>query len=161
MTASLPKISLVIPNYNGARTIEATLRSVLDQGYPDLELIVMDGGSKDDSVEIIKKYAARITYWESQKDRGQSHAINKGFAKCTGDVVNWLCSDDLLAPGALETISQTMADPTISFCIGKGEMLFPDDARLNTIMWPSDQQVRETAIKNHIPQASCFFGVNC
>ena len=82
-----PKISIITPSFNQARFLERTLRSVLDQNYPNLEYIVIDGGSMDGSVEIIQKYADRLSYWVSEPDGGQSHALNKGFAQATGNVV--------------------------------------------------------------------------
>src|SRR4051812_2492768 len=94
--ASLPSISIVVPNYNSGATLEATLVSLLNQNYPHLEILVIDGGSTDGSIEVIRKYEKQLAYWVSEKDCGQSHAINKGLARCTGDVVNWLCSDDFL-----------------------------------------------------------------
>jgi glycosyltransferase involved in cell wall biosynthesis len=108
MTA-LPRISIVVPNYNGGATIGATLESLLAQKYPDLEIIVMDGGSKDNSVEIIKQYEKHLTYWQSAKDNGQSDAINQGFARATGEILNWLCSDDLQAEGALLRVGEEFA----------------------------------------------------
>jgi len=90
----LPKISIVTPSYGQGEYIETTIRSILLQNYPNLEYIVIDGGSKDNTVDVIKKYENNITYWISEKDSGQSDAINKGIAKCTGDVFNWLNSDD-------------------------------------------------------------------
>jgi glycosyltransferase involved in cell wall biosynthesis len=101
-----PKITVVTPNYNYGRYLEETIRSVLLQGYPNLEYIIIDGGSTDNSVEIIKKYAPWLTYWESKPDRGQTHAINKGLDLATGDVFNWINSDDILMPGSLMTIAQ-------------------------------------------------------
>ena len=102
----LPKISLVTPSYNQGQYIEEMLLSVLDQKYPNLELLIVDGGSRDNTVELIKKYSSHIAYWVSEKDRGQSHAINKGLARCTGDIFNWINSDDLLMPGSLWAVAE-------------------------------------------------------
>jgi len=100
-----PKISIVTPSLNQDQFIEETIRSVLLQGYPDLEYIIVDGGSSDDSVEIIKKYAQWLAFWVSEPDKGQSHAINKGFAHARGQVYAYLNSDDVYQPGALNTIA--------------------------------------------------------
>lgn len=105
-----PKITIVTPNYNYGRYLEETIRSILLQGYPNLELIIIDGGSTDNSFEIIKKYEPWLAYWESEPDRGQTHAINKGLAKATGEIFNWINSDDILMPGALFAIAQGMQD---------------------------------------------------
>lgn len=116
----LPTISLVIPNYQGGETIGATLQSIIDQNYPKLELIVVDGGSTDNSIEVIKQFESHITWWVSESDRGQSHGINKGFAHCTGEVVNWLCSDDFLEPEALMTVGKYFAaEPEIDVVVGR------------------------------------------
>lgn len=101
-----PRITITTPNYNGAAFLEETIRSILLQGYPDLEYIVMDAASKDGSVALIRKYARFITHWESEPDRGQSHAINKAFRRATGEIVNWINSDDLLTPGALIEVAR-------------------------------------------------------
>jgi glycosyltransferase involved in cell wall biosynthesis len=103
---NLPKISIVTPSYNQGQFIEETICSVLDQHYPNLEYIIIDGGSTDNTVEIIKKYEKYLKYWVSEKDRGQSHAINKGLKYCTGDIFNWLNSDDLLTIDSLAYISE-------------------------------------------------------
>ena len=92
-----PLISIVTPSYNYGQFIEETIRSVLLQGYPNLEYIVIDGGSTDDTVEIIKKYEQYITYWESEPDKGQTDAINKGYQHCSGEIFAWLNSDDAYA----------------------------------------------------------------
>lgn len=101
-----PKITIVTPSFNQGKYLEQTILSVIDQKYPNLEYIIIDGRSSDNSVEIIKKYEQHLSYWVSEKDRGQSHAINKGLAKTTGDIFNWLCSDDQLAQGSLMHIAE-------------------------------------------------------
>lgn len=101
-----PKISIVTPSYNQGIFLEETLRSVLLQNYPNLEYIVMDGGSKDKSLPIIKKYAPWLTHWVSEKDEGQSDAINKGLVLCNGEIFNWINSDDLYLPGALYKVGK-------------------------------------------------------
>jgi len=98
--AAWPRISIVTPSYNQGPFIEETIRSVLLQGYPDLEYIIIDGGSTDQTVEIIRKYECWLTYWTSEKDRGQAHAINKGFAKATGVIGAYINSDDIYLPNA-------------------------------------------------------------
>ncbi len=114
----LPKISIITPSYNQGQFIEQTIQSVLNQNYPNLEYIVIDGGSSDNTLEILKKYDQQITYWVSEKDRGQSHAINKGLEKCTGEIFNWLNSDDYLEPGALHKIARTYLSSGGNFIIG-------------------------------------------
>jgi len=100
-----PKMSIVTPSFNQAQYLEETIRSVLLQGYPNLEYIIIDGGSTDGSVEIIKKYEPWLTYWVSEKDRGQSHAINKGFDLATGSIAGWINSDDVYYPHAFEIVA--------------------------------------------------------
>jgi glycosyltransferase involved in cell wall biosynthesis len=103
-----PKISIVTPSYNQGQFIEEAIRSVLLQGYPNLEYIIVDGGSTDETVDIIKKYEPWLAYWESEPDRGQSHAINKGLLKSTGRFFNWHNSDDVLTPNSLATMASAM-----------------------------------------------------
>ena len=112
-----PRISIVTPSYNQAQFVEQTIRSVLLQCYPNLEYIVMDGGSSDESVAIIEKYAPWLSYWESAKDRGQSHAINKGFARSGGEIIAWLNSDDFYTPGALGTVAKHLARGTGNYAL--------------------------------------------
>lgn len=103
--ASWPKISIVTPSYNQGRFLERTILSVLNQNYPNLEYIIVDGGSSDESVHIIKKYEKYLTYWVSEKDNGQADAIHKGFASSTGKILAYLNSDDVYLPGALHQIA--------------------------------------------------------
>jgi glycosyltransferase involved in cell wall biosynthesis len=96
-----PRISIITPSFNQGEFIEETIRSILLQGYPDLEYIVLDGGSTDGSVEIIKKYSPWLSYWVSEADSGQSDAINRGLKRASGEFATWINSDDLLCPNAL------------------------------------------------------------
>jgi glycosyltransferase involved in cell wall biosynthesis len=102
---TFPKISIITPSYNQGRFLEETILSVLDQNYPNLEYILIDGGSTDNSIDIIKKYEKQIAYWISEKDSGQSEAINKGYKKATGEIIAWLNSDDLYTKNTLHEIA--------------------------------------------------------
>ena len=105
-----PRISIVTPSFNQAPYLEATLKSVLDQNYPNLEYFVIDGGSTDGSLDILRRYADRLTGWVSEPDHGQMHAINKGFSHATGEIMAWLNSDDMLCPWALQTVGHIFKD---------------------------------------------------
>src|SRR3954464_13703841 len=95
---ALPRISIVTPSFNQARFLPETIRSVLGQNYPDLEYVVIDGGSTDGSAEVIRRHEDRLAQWVSEKDAGQYDAINKGFARTSGEIMGWLNSDDLYTP---------------------------------------------------------------
>lgn len=105
----LPRITIVTPSFNQGQYLDETMRSVLDQGYPNLEYIVVDGGSTDESVEIIRRHESRLAWWVSEKDKGQSNAINKGMARATGDLLAYINSDDTLAPGSLMAAGEAFA----------------------------------------------------
>ena len=104
MTLSVPKISIITPSYNQTDFIEETIRSIHSQGYPNLEHIVLDGGSNDGTVEILGRYET-VLRWISEPDKGQADAINKGFKQATGDIVAWLNSDDIYLPAALQLVA--------------------------------------------------------
>lgn len=104
----LPKISVITPSYNQAQYLEQTILSVLGQNYPNLEYIIIDGGSTDNSVEIIKKYEQQLAFWVSVKDNGQAEAINKGFDRATGDILCWLNSDDMFMHDILSYVARNL-----------------------------------------------------
>ena len=101
-----PRISIVTPNYNGGKYLEQTIQSILSQNYPNLEYIIIDGGSTDHSIDIIKKYERQLSYWISEPDKGLYDAIQKGFDKTTGDIIAWINSDDLYHPNAFYTVAE-------------------------------------------------------
>lgn len=120
----LPKITIITPSYNQGEFIEETIRSVLLQGYPNLEYIIMDGGSTDGTLQIIKKYEKNLAYWTSEKDEGQANAINKGLQKATGEIVAWLNSDDIYLPGTLFTIARAFVNnPSVVLVYGEVEVI--------------------------------------
>jgi hypothetical protein len=118
--AAWPKISIVTPNFNYGYLIEATLRSVLMQNYPNLEYIVIDGDSTDDSIKVIRKYESKLGYFEHRQDEGQYHAINKGFSKATGEIFGWLNSDDIYLPWTLTVVGKIFSDfPEVQWITGR------------------------------------------
>ncbi len=115
-----PKITIITPSFNQGKYLEATIQSILNQNYPNLEYFVIDGGSSDESVEIIKKHESQIDFWVSEKDNGQSHAINKGLERATGDIINWINSDDQLTEGSLFKIAEYFqSNPKVAVVHGK------------------------------------------
>src|SRR5260370_24023128 len=135
---ALPSISIVVPNFNGGATLEATLVSLIEQNYPGLEILVADGGSTDNSVEVIRKYESHIAWWVSEKDRGQANAINNGFLQAKGEIVNWLCSDDVLLPNALLTVGRVFgAEPEIDVVAGATLLHFSDGRRKDRLFTAS------------------------
>lgn len=130
-----PKVSIVTPSFNQGNFIEQTILSILDQEYPNLEYIIIDGGSSDETLDIIKKYENRLTYWVSEKDKGQSDAINKGLAHCTGDIFNWVNSDDFLEPNSLHFIAQEYMEQPFTALCGRVNVL--DESVLSHVRKPS------------------------
>jgi len=114
-----PRISVVTPSYNQAEFLEATLRSVISQGYPDLEYVVVDGGSTDGSADLIRRYEADIDWWTSEPDDGHAHALNKGFAHTTGEIMCWINSSDLYYPWTLATVAEIFSQlPQVEWIMG-------------------------------------------
>lgn len=156
---SLPLITVVTPSFNQGAFLEATIRSVIMQCYPKIEYIVIDGGSTDDSLRIIKKYQRFIAYWVSEPDRGQAHALNKGFAKGTGQVFVWLNSDDFFMPNAFFNVVECCSgQEKWSMIVGKARKIREDG---KTIWEHLPRKVNFESIAqwrgNYIAQAACFF----
>ncbi len=155
---SWPRVSIITPSFNQGRYLEETIRSVLLQGYPDLEYFIIDGGSTDESVEIIRKYENWLAGWVSEKDAGQSDAINKGFARSNGEIFNWLCSDDLLTQGALQTIAiQFSQNPGIDVVAGACMLQYDDEpgkTGVRQVEWMDWELAPYSGV---IWQPSCFF----
>ena len=112
------KISIIVPSYNQAVYLEETLNSITEQGYDNVEILVIDGASTDHTVDVIKIFEEKIAYWVSEKDKGQSEAINKGLAKATGDVITWLNSDDLYEKDTLAKVADIFSNPSIDVICG-------------------------------------------
>jgi len=138
----LPRLTIVTPSYNQAEFLEETLRSVLLQNYPNLEYIVMDGGSKDGSVDIIRKYEKHLAYWTSEKDGGASDAIARGFQRATGSIMAYLNSDDPYLPGAFNAVVRVFQQrPQCGFVFGNTYWTDPNGhvlaERRQTPFWPA------------------------
>lgn len=165
-----PRISIITPSFNQARFLEAAIASVLSQDYPNFEYIIIDGGSTDGSVEIIKKYCSRISYWVSEKDEGMYHAINKGLRIASGEILAYLNSDDLYLPGAFRVaVEHFQKEPKAALICG--DCLFIDEhgdylytyryppfklRRYAALSWSSIAQPT-TFWKNSIQQAGIYF----
>ncbi len=158
-----PRISIVTPSYNQGDYIEATIRSVLLQGYPNLEYFVMDGGSTDKSVEIIRRYEPWLTDWVSEPDGGQSQAINKGLARGSGEIYAWLNSDDLLLPNALRHVAEAyQAQPDAAAWAGACHLIRPDGRIIKTVTprGLDRDSMADWFYGGFFFQPSCFFAAN-
>jgi glycosyltransferase involved in cell wall biosynthesis len=153
-----PRISIVTACLDRERFLEATVRSVLLQGYPDVEYVIIDGGSKDRTIGVIEKYSRWLTYWVSEPDRGHGHALNKGFMQTHGDIVGWLNADDLFVPGAFARVTESASDlKTSPLLIGDCLCLDEQDRRLRSYV--GAPQTREDIVRCRVvlPQPSIFF----
>jgi glycosyltransferase involved in cell wall biosynthesis len=154
-----PLVSVVVVSFNQARFLEEALRSVLDQEYRPLEVLVVDGASTDGSRELVERYADRFAWWVSEPDRGQADALNKGFGRAGGDVLGWLSSDDALLPGAIgRGVEALERDPEALLVYGEalfvdeeGREIFPLEPR------PFDVEAMVRACANHVVQPGSLF----
>lgn len=152
------KLSIVTPSFNQAKYLEETIKSVLAQNIPGMEYIVVDGGSTDGSVEIIKKYADKLTWWVSEKDRGQTEALNKGFARATGDVLAWLNSDDLMYPGAArKAMDYLSTHPEVGLVYGDADYVDGESKVIGSFPTAQTDLKRLRQGYVHIPQQAAFF----
>ncbi len=156
-----PRVSIVTPSLNQAPFLEETIRSVLMQGYPNLEYLILDGGSTDESVQIIRRYERWLTFWSSEPDAGQSDAVNRGFARTTGEVLGWLNSDDYFAPGALGVAAAALvsASPDVGAVVGVGSKV---DDRGRVFHSPLPPVVTHESLLDwcsgmNFMQPACFF----
>jgi glycosyltransferase involved in cell wall biosynthesis len=156
-----PLVTIVTPSFNQAKYLERTIQSVLSQDYPNLEYIITDGGSNDGTVELIKKYEKRLAWWVSEKDRGQTDAINKGFARARGEILAWLNSDDTYEPGAIkDAVTFFTSHPDISSVYSQANYIDENDKVIGR--FPAAQtnyrKLRQGYV--HVPQQACFFRAN-
>jgi glycosyltransferase involved in cell wall biosynthesis len=155
-----PRISIVTPSLNQAAFLERTICSVLEQDYPEIEHLVYDGGSTDGSVGILRRYEDRIAYWESAPDRGQSHAVNKGLERATGEIVGWINSDDYYLPGAFATAAAAFdANPGAEWVCGACRYLRADGS-LELVSRPHLPRGPRSAWAYepwYVPQSSSFW----
>jgi glycosyltransferase involved in cell wall biosynthesis len=158
MSTDFPLVSIVTPSYNQAHFLEQTILSVLEQDYPNLEYLIIDGGSTDGSLEIIRRYETRLTWWISEPDRGQTDAINKGFARSSGAIMAWLNSDDLYLPGAVsEAVDYLKTHPEAGMVYGDANLV--DETGTVIGQFPARQTDYHRLLQGyvHIPQQAAFF----
>jgi len=156
--ASSLLVSVVTPSFNQASFLEETIRSVLEQDYPAIEYIIMDGGSTDGSLEIIQRYADRLAGWVSEPDRGQTDAINKGFARAQGDILAWLNSDDTYLPGAVgEAVAYLQTHPQAGMVYGDANLVDESGTVLGRFPAAQTDYRRLRRGYVHIPQQAAFF----
>ena len=155
---TLPLVSIITPSYKQARYLESTIRSVLDQDYPHIEYIVIDGGSTDGSVEILRRYSERLAGWVSEKDRGQTDAINKGFARARGEILAWLNSDDTYEPHAIrEAVKFLQERPEVGLVYGDANFIDENGGVIGRFPAAQTDYRRLRQGYVHIPQQAAFW----
>ncbi len=153
-----PKISIVTPSFNQGRYIEETIQSVLFQNYPNLEYIIIDGGSTDETISVIKKYEGYITYWVSEPDNGQSEAINKGLKYCTGEIFNWLNSDDSYLPDTFFNVATAFMQDTGLIAVSGFEKHLLQNGEIKLVYGTKCMATLEETIERcEVAQPSTFF----
>ena len=152
-----PTISIVTPSYEQGRFLDRTLYSVASQGYPALEYVVQDGGSSDETLEVLRRYEPVLTRWASEPDEGQADAINRGFRNTTGEIMAWLNSDDLLLPGTLSYVARYFAEhPGVDVVYGNRLMIDENDAQIGAWILPAHDDVVLT-YADFVPQETLFW----
>ena len=158
MSTTLPLVSIITPSFNQARYLEATIQSVLSQNYPRIVYMIVDGGSKDETVEIIKKHESKLAWWVSEKDKGQTDAINKGFARSNGEILAWINSDDTYEPGAVSAAVKYLQEhPEVGMVYGDCNFINESGrviGKFNSAQ-TSYRLLRQGYV--HIPQQTMFF----
>ena len=158
MKANSPLVSIITPSYNQSHFLEGTILSVISQDYENLEYIVVDGGSTDGSVEIIREYADRVSWWVSEPDQGQTDAINKGFERAKGEILAWLNSDDTYLPGAIsEAVSYLQNHPDTGMVYGDANLIDEDGRVFGKFPARQTDYSRLRRGYVHIPQQASFF----